>query len=416
MQMTAEDKVRKARTQLVLDEPFFGSLALKLKILEDQSCSTAWVDGTTLGYNPDFVNNLPYKHLVGLIAHEVMHCVGCHHARRGDRDHGRWNEAADHAINHILHDAGFELPEGGLMDDQYKGMDADSIYNMMPTPPPPPPKPQGGSGSCSGSEGDGDQDVPPAPELDDDEGQPDSTNGKGGNYGGCGEFRDAPSELGGQASPAELKEKEEDWKVAATQAAQVAKAMGNLAGSIERLVLDTIKPKVDWKTVLQRFMTSFAKNDFSWKRPNRRFLADDLILPSLHSETIDDVVIGVDTSCSIGQKEMDVFSAEVNGVLQAYDVTVHVVYCDTRINHTDTYTSPEDLPIKLSPYGGGGTSFDPVFDWANDLVYKGTDISCLIYLTDLECYMPPQPDYPVLWACTTDLVADWGETLKIQMK
>ena len=79
-------------------------------------------------------------------------------------------------------------------------------------------------------------------------------------------------------------------------------------------------------------------------------------------------------------------------------------------------TSPDDLPIKLSPYGGGGTSFDPVFDWANDLVYKGTDISCLIYLTDLECYMPPQPDYPVLWACTTDLVADWGETLKIQMK
>ena len=138
MQMTAENKVRKARTQLVLDEPFFGSLALKLKILEDQSCSTAWVDGTTLGYNPDFVNNLPYKHLVGLIAHEVMHCVGCHHARRGDRDHGRWNEAADHAINQILHDAGFELPEGGLMDDQYKGMDADSIYNMMPTPPPPP--------------------------------------------------------------------------------------------------------------------------------------------------------------------------------------------------------------------------------------------------------------------------------------
>tara|TARA_B100000780_G_scaffold235981_1_gene176721 strand:- start:659 stop:1885 length:1227 start_codon:yes stop_codon:yes gene_type:complete len=408
MQLNAEDKVRKARTQLVLDEPFFGSLALKLKILEDTSCSTAWVDGTTLGYNPDFVDGLPYKQLEGLIAHEVMHCVCCHQARRGDRDHGRWNEAADHAINHVLHASGFELPDGGLMDAAYKGMDADSIYKMMPVPPPQPPKGSGqDSDEDSPSEGGGAED--------DSGGKPDTTNDNGGNYGGCGEFRDAPSADGGQASPAELKHEEEEWEVAASQAAQQAKAMGKLGGDIERMVLDSIQPKVDWKTVLQRFMTSFAKNDFSWKKPNRRYIIDDLIMPSLHSETIDDVVIGVDTSGSIGQEEMDVFSAEVNGVLQAYDVTVHVVYCDTQINHTDTYTSPDDLPIKLTPYGGGGTRFDPVFDWANDLMHKGTDISCLIYLTDLYCYLPPQPDYPVLWACTTDQVADWGETLQVDV-
>ena len=130
--MTPNEKVVKARVALVLDHPFFGSLALKLTVKEDPECKTAWVDGTHLGYNPEFVDELPSDELKGLIAHEVMHCGLNHIARKGDRDGHRWNLACDYAINPILLDYGMALPDGALNDPQYYDMDADTIYTKLP--------------------------------------------------------------------------------------------------------------------------------------------------------------------------------------------------------------------------------------------------------------------------------------------
>lgn len=84
--MQALDKIRKARAALILDQPFFGSLALRLQLQEDPAAETMWTDGRAIGYNPAFVDTLTFPQVKGVLAHEVLHIANCHHTRRGNRD------------------------------------------------------------------------------------------------------------------------------------------------------------------------------------------------------------------------------------------------------------------------------------------------------------------------------------------
>jgi len=106
-------------------------------------------------------------------------------------------------------------------------------------------------------------------------------------------------------------------------------------------------------------------------------------------------VVAVDTSGSVEADDLACFAAEVSSVLETYDTVIELIFCDTQIQGHEQLTR-EDLPFTLSPVGGGGTDFRPVFAWADD---RDTPPCCLVYLTDLECHRFPDkaPDYPVLW-------------------
>jgi ABC-type multidrug transport system fused ATPase/permease subunit len=107
-------RIQKARTSLILDHPFFGSLLFRLKGRECRSVQTMATDGVSLFYNPDFVATLNAATLAGTLAHEVMHPALHHHVRRSGRDPRLWNQACDFAINPLLVDAGLSLPDGVL--------------------------------------------------------------------------------------------------------------------------------------------------------------------------------------------------------------------------------------------------------------------------------------------------------------
>src|SRR4051794_24913236 len=129
----ASPRIQKARTALVLDPPFFGSLLFRLKEQESRSVKTMATDGITLYYNPEFVDTLTAATLAGVLAHEVLHPALHHHVRRSGRDTKRWNVACDYAINPLLVDAGLSLPEGVLLDNRFRGMSAEQIYNLLET-------------------------------------------------------------------------------------------------------------------------------------------------------------------------------------------------------------------------------------------------------------------------------------------
>lgn len=124
-------RIQKARTSLILDHPFFGSLLFRLKGRECRSIQTMATDGVSLFYNPDFVETLNAATLAGTLAHEVMHPALHHHVRRSGRDPKRWNVACDFAINPLLVDAGLSLPDGVLIDNRFRGMSAEQIYNLL---------------------------------------------------------------------------------------------------------------------------------------------------------------------------------------------------------------------------------------------------------------------------------------------
>ena len=367
------NQLTKARTQLVLDHPFWGIMALRLLLVETPRIPTAAVDGKHMFYNPAFIAKLDAPKTKTLVAHEVGHCMWDHIGRRGDRHPKKWNMAGDYVINAMLVESGFEPIEGWLHNTAYDGMSADHIYSLIPD-------------------------------------QPDDPNGPGNNPGGAGD-PGGPLDDIMDGDPGEVETNAMDWKIAATQAANAAKQMGKLPAAMERFIDELTTVKVDWRAILRRFVTERSKDDYSWNRPNRRFLSSGIYLPSLYSESMGEIAVVIDTSGSIDQATLNAFGSEIKAIVQsARPIKTHVIYCDSDVNHVDEFSPNDDLQFKM--HGGGGTDFRPPFAYVDE---KGIKPVCLVYLTDGYGPFPSDADFPVLWVCTTDVVAPFGETVPIEI-
>jgi predicted metal-dependent peptidase len=362
-------KMPRAIARMVLDHPFFASLLLGMRMREDAATKTACTNGNEIRFNPAFIDSLTIDQSVFVLAHLVMHVAHNHPYRRSSRDLGRFNKAGDFAINGILKDAGLSMLPGALYKKEFEHLAAEQIYDRLPV------ASSGGPGA--GEEGDTGQDHDP---------------------GGCGGFEDARSEEGAALTKAEKQREESKIAIAIQKAAQIAKAQGKLPSSLARLVDELVHPILQWREMLRTFVDHTARNDYSWIHPNRRHIAGGIYLPSLRSDGLKPLVLAVDTSGSIGQNDLNQFQAELNDILQSYPVTVHVVYCDSRISGTQVVTSDE-YPVELKPVGFGGTDLRPPFEWAMKNV---PGAGCLIYLTDLQGKGPDvDPGIPTLWVCTT---------------
>lgn len=116
----AMQKIRKARAGVIIEQIFWGSLALRLKLVEDKSCESGWTDGETLGFNPEWIESLSLDQIKGFLCHEVCHCVFDHIGRRQARNSLKWNIAGDLVVNSIVDEAGFVLPSEAFLDCSYK--------------------------------------------------------------------------------------------------------------------------------------------------------------------------------------------------------------------------------------------------------------------------------------------------------
>jgi predicted metal-dependent peptidase len=398
----AETKFRKARATLILDQPFFGRLLLKITPREDATCKTMWTDGVNAGFNPKYIDGLNMDELKTKICIQTLRLAAQHHCRRGERQQQTWDRAGEFTVTPILkndkNDKGqdiFQLPKDALYSQQYENKEAEAIYKMLKEiedknqPPQNQPQQQPGPGQGSGK---GKGKGKPQPGNDPGQGppQPDPAGG---------EVRDLPGKDGQEATEAEKEQGRQDWKIATQQAAKIAKSCGKLPGELLRLVDDILEPVIDWKEALRQFVDRVSRNDYSWRRPNSRYMSSGVILPTLYNQELPPLVIAVDTSGSINQDELKQFAGEIDDILNQYPTTLTVIYCDTKI-HPDGIEifTAEDRPIKLNAKGGGGTEFSPVFVEVQKMEEPP---ACLVYLTDMECSdFGPEPDYPVLWVNT----------------
>lgn len=377
MNKEAATKITKARIALISEQVFYGTLALRLHMVEmsDEMLAhykakgmkpTMAVDGKSIFYSADFVNSLEHAQVKTVIAHEVGHCVFDHIGRRQHRQPVKWNQAGDYIINGLLDESGFESVDGWLRDKAYDNMTADHVYSLLPDPP--------------------------------------SSGGKDGNGGALCDILGGPS--------ADDPSMVDDWKVATAQAANVAKMAGKLPANLARFVNEILNPKADWRTMLRRFVTEQNKDDYSWRRPNKRLIHAGYYMPSLWSEGMGEIDIVVDTSGSITQKMLDVFQAEIQSIRDSVRPRLtRIIYCDSHINHIDEFAAEDLLEMKM--HGGGGTSFIPPFDY---IAEHGHRPAAFLYLTDLYGQAPAEaPDYPVMWCCTTNEAEPWGERVEIEV-
>lgn len=362
-------RLTRARVQLLLKHPFFGTLALHLTPVETQSVATAAVDGTHLFFHPEWIATLTDAELLFVTAHEVLHCVLDHLARVGGRDHELFNVACDYAVNLLLTDAGLTMPSCGLWDERFRGLSAEQIYKLLVK--------EGGCGSLRAL----DKILPLA--------------GQNG-YGSAGRAVSAE-----QMSTV--------WRRRTVQAATQARQAGTLPGDLSQIIDGLQEARLDWRTLLRRFLDPLARSDYRMLPPNRRHLYRGWYLPSLWGEYAH-LVIALDTSGSVDDEQVRVFLSEVQGaMMQIADYRIDLVQCDAMIQRHQVYGPGE--PLTTTVRGRGGTDFRPVFDWVEA---QNLTPHALVYLTDGYGAFPVEPPpYPALWLMNSDVCAPWGEIVRL---
>ena len=379
--MSLESRLSRARLNLLFDFPFFGQLALRLVPVINPAVETAQTDGKEIHFSPDFCEKLSDKQLTWLYAHEVAHPALGHLWRMGARDPERINQAADYVVNEMLESvmaapgasSRMERIPSALLDPQFYGMSMEDIYQLLGN--------TGGNNSGNNSGSNPSSKPKPKPL---------------GTFTKPAANPTTPPPSPGQTPPP-TPSLEQEWKSAAAQAATVARmrGKGNLPGAIEQLLRELFEPAIAWQDVLRQFVSRICRDDYTFRRPNRRFAHMGIMLPTLRSEGIGRILIAVDTSGSIDIPMLTSFLTELQSILDTCSPEVmHVLDCDAVVRSHREFRTGDDLR-STKFRGGGGTRFEPVFEFAAD---RDLQPDCCIYFTDLMGSFPRQePPFPTLW-------------------
>lgn len=366
----------------------------ELAALFTDAVPIAATDGTNLILNPEGFFKMTLGERVFVVAHEILHCILNHCVlaepmrRSGkvkyadgtaiDYDQGQMNMAMDYVINDILiTDKIGTFPTVGLHDVKI-ATQADSFmdtYRKIYDP---------------------------------------AQSGKGKGFDtimqpGAGQGQDP-----GQAAQGRSKT---EWDTAVAAALASAKAQGKLPASLERLLSEVVSPTVAWQDHIRAFFArKVGSGSYDWKRGDRQLLNRDIFHPRRSGNGCGEVVVAIDTSGSIGQRELDVFFGELVGILDDVRPTkVHVMWCDAKVHKVDEVEESSDVNT-LKPAGGGGTSFIPVFE---EIEKRDIYPEALVYLTDGMGSFPSQaPKYPVLWGDIYNRAAQYpfGEVVDVKLK
>lgn len=386
-----------SRAYLIHNQAAFACLLFDLGTLVfidgKKSIPTAATDGEKIFINMEYWKERNVPEAAFLLGHEVIHIMLEHPKRMAhfhangfegkEFDSELYNDAADYVINDMLIEAKCgRLPPNGLHDRNIatrKDM-VDTVYRKLY-------KQKQQSGQAK---------------------KPSSGQGQGGPKGGKFD-RVMP------ASPKAPSKGQIDRAVAS--AIETAKTQGGAAAGILRSLQDVLEPQIDWRRLLhQAFHTVRGRDRTTWKRLNRKFMASGVLMPGRDGTVLGTVVVGIDTSGSVGQKEAEAFLAETHSILkETRPKVLWVVPCDTRVANPKKLSNSKELLdyAKAGLGGGGGTSFVPVFDW---VAKKHLKPEVFLYCTDMMGSFPKRaPDYPVIWVSTGTDRAPFGKVIKLTL-
>ena len=387
MALTAEQRIERCHIEL-MKHPHFVAYSGILMIGDckiDDKLPTACTNGRDVRYGRKFVESLNDTDLRGVILHEAKHKMYRHlltwkHLNKQDPQ--RANMACDYVINIELVDEGkrsgdfVSLPEGGLFDEKYRGLNSAEVFNLLP---PQPPQPEGGSG---GGEGFDEHDWEGAESL----------------------------------NEAEQTELAKEIDQAIRQGAILA---GKVGGNVDRSFTDLMSAKVDWKEALREFVSavSSGKDDSTWRKPNRRWLQHDIYMPSTVSESMGRVVVAIDTSGSIYGDVLNRFISEVASVMQNMNPEqVDLLYWDSAVAGHEVYglNDADRMTSSTKPKGGGGTSPSCITSYMRK---HKIDPVCAIILTDgyVGNDWGGTWNCPTLWTITSNIKSPIGQTIKIEV-
>ncbi len=387
-----EAKLTAARTRLILDKPFLGALALRLPMIavDAKWCQATSTDARSFYYNPAYIDALSMEQTQFVLANQALHCALSHFSRRQHRSRFRWDIACDHAINPLLVEDGLIPPPGTLVLECYEGMTAEEIYPYID---------------------ENDSDEPEEQPKNDGDGSGDYREDSSGGE----QDSSANEEAKGAGRPQPLSAAEQEslsvqWQQRLAGAAQQAQQAGKLSGLLGRMVGELIQPRLPWRLLLARYMTQYARDDYSYMRPSRR--EGEMIFPSLRSAQADICVV-LDSSGSISEQEIDEFMSEIDAIKGQLRARILLHACDTAIAEDGPWLFEpwDEFRLPTTIQGGGGTDFRPVFEWISS---QGREPDLLLYFTDAQGEFPKvEPAFPVLWLVKGKAPVPWGQRIQL---
>ena len=396
-------RVRSCLRSLLVSQPFFGSIALKMPVVENSRVQSIAGNGSYFEYNPQWVKDKKSDDIKAALLRIVVACSLKHHTRRGDRHFECWQEASYYACSPFIKDCGFEVD----VDEDYKNETVESIYRVLYSRYQQ--KDDQGSGNMPGGQG-----------CNSPGGNDPNSGGQnpGSGSGNDGDDGDSPLPPGladkgvvSDSANQDLKDEERKWdeNVAFGDFTERSSGeVGNVSGKLKEVLYGT-DSSMDWRELLVRFMREQREQDYTWSRPNRRYIDSGIYMPSLERqhEGAGKVVFAIDTSGSMSSPMLRQVWGEIReAVKQVKPENVIVIQCDSMIKSVKEYDVWE-MPEELHALGRGGTEFNPVFRYVEEEMAEPPE--CLIYFTDLEVHPSDYPDaspfYPVLWCWQ---VCEWS--------
>jgi len=382
--ITEEQRIKKGHIALMKhpETALWGGVMMMGSTEVVDEAITAYTDGINKKYGRAFLQAIcpTQPEVNGLILHENLHIGLRHHLHGADmfkEDGDKANKAADYVVNDMIMEISkkypelVQLPKGGLYDPQYHNMSMREVYKLLKS------KKGGGGGG----------------------GKPDKEGEKGSGSGG-GEYEFDKHDFGKPMTQEEAKEMDGKIDRAIREGALLA---GRLGIDLPRSISDLLNPVIDWKKELADFVTSSCKgkDEYTWRKFNRRVISNDIYLPTVENETIGEVVVAIDTSGSIGQQQLNEFASELVSICEAVSPdAVRILWWDTKVHGEQLFTDNYDqIGSMLKPLGGGGTRVSSVAEYINK---KKINAECVLVFTDgyLESDVVWNISSPTLWMVT----------------
>ena len=367
---------------------------------------TAYTDGVNKRYSRPFMQKIKDDaKLRGLIMHENLHVALKHIQRCGDlfKENAKLaNVSADFVVNDIIENfadkANVVLPDGALYHPMFHNWSVREVYAYLKQ------KQKGGGGGKGQEKGQGGKGQGGG----DDEQDSDSPSGDKvtdldklmDNLDNIDSIDEHDWESAKELTPEEIKKLEEGIDSALRQGGILA---GRMGAKVPRSISDLLEPKVDWKEVLREFVSSATKgkDEFTWRKFNKRMLANDIYLPSLENESIGEVVIAIDTSGSITNEQVAEFASELASICDTcIPDKVRVLWWDTAVHGEQVFSGNyTDIAKMLKPMGGGGTHVSCVSEY---LIKNDVKAECVLVFTDgyVESDINWEITTPSLWLVT----------------
>lgn len=355
-----QSRISKVKASLIIEQPYFGSIASTLKPVLNEDIKTFLSTAKNFEYNDDYINSLSNEELGFILTNSAMHQVFLHEARIDSRMQWLWVLATDYAINCLLVNNGLELPEHVNYDERFDDMSAEAIYASLEN------------------------------EIDDDKHSPEQV-----------------SQIKFEEHQEQEIDNDESIQDMHEQLLNKAKLQGDLPLGIEILVPNIFEGKISWEDELYNVIEQSIRFDYRLLPANKRYISQGIALPALSGSKAK-IVIAIDSSGSVDGSLLAKFLAEVESIMNTYEnFEIDLLVADAKVHEHHILYPGDELSYTLK--GGGGTNFENTFEYINENI---DEVNLLLYFTDGFGKFPEdEAFFETVWVLSDEIEVPFGRTI-----